>query len=88
MATTPWPPDFDTLLRTHLPLLDSTERVTPDLPLSQYGLDSLATVTLLLELEDQYEVSVPDELLSATTFADPASLWAVVTELRGQESAA
>ncbi len=34
------------------------------LDLTQYGLDSLKTISLVLDLEDEFQVQFPDELLT------------------------
>lgn len=86
MGQTSWPSEFEELLRAHLPLLGA-ERITGDLRLADHGLDSIATVSLLLDLEDRFAVSIPDDLLTATTFGDPAALWAVLAELRPELTA-
>ncbi|MFJ2766855.1 phosphopantetheine-binding protein [Streptomyces sp. NPDC087300] len=83
MPAAPWPPDFENTLRLHLPLLDEDRPLSPELVLSDHGLDSLATVSLLLDLEERYAVTIPDELLSAQAFGSPAELWAVVALARG-----
>lgn len=44
-------------------------------------LDSLATVSLLLELADAFEVMVPDEVLTGTTFRAAGSRWLVIASL-------
>lgn len=77
--TASWDPEFEGILRQALPRLSS---VAPDICLREHGLDSLATIDLLLRLEEHYTVSIPDELLSGETFATPASLWRVVTRVR------
>lgn len=81
MTELTWPERFEVVLRSHATLLDATNDVTPDLNLVEYGLDSLATVSLLLDLEDEFGVTIPDESLTATTFATPRDLWAVVDKL-------
>ncbi|MEV4690567.1 phosphopantetheine-binding protein [Micromonospora echinospora] len=81
MTTAQWPEQFDAILRAHLPLLEATEPLLPDVALADLGLDSLATVTLLLELEDEFGVTIPDELLNENTFATPQQLWLVLTTL-------
>lgn len=82
MGNTEWPTEFEALLRAHLPLLDSRQQITGSLLFADYGLDSLAAVSLLLDLEERFATSIPDELLTGTTFTDPASLWAVLAQLR------
>ena len=78
-VTSEWDGEFETVLRGVLPLLSDLK---PDTCLRTAGLDSLATIEVLLQLEDVYAVSIPDELLTADTFANPASLWRVVTSVR------
>ncbi len=75
----PWDARFEELLRDVLPKL--TE-LAGDTCLRSSGLDSLATIELLLRLEETYGVSVPDRLLTAETFGTPAALWAMIDGLR------
>lgn len=82
-----WPASFEALLREHLPLLPATTELARDASLVDLGLDSLTTVALLVGLEDLFEVSVPDDLLVAETFATPAALWQVVDELSRKRAA-
>lgn len=83
MSATPWPEEFEKLLRTFLPLLDAERPLTGDLDLVDSGLDSLGTVTLLLELEQQFEVMIPDEFIDAAAFATPDDVWSLVVRARG-----
>jgi acyl carrier protein len=53
-----------------------------DIALKDYGLDSAATIDLLLDLEDTYGITMPDEYLSEETFATLSSLWHAVSQLR------
>lgn len=53
-----------------------------DIALKDYGLDSAATIDLLLDLEDTYGITMPDEYLSEETFATLTSLWQAVSHLR------
>jgi acyl carrier protein len=77
-----WPNEFDLLLRAHLPLLGTETALGADDRLADLGLDSMGTVSLLIELEDAFEVSIPDELLTTATFDTPAALWKVIGGLR------
>jgi D-alanine--poly(phosphoribitol) ligase subunit 2 len=81
MSTITWPAEFEGSLRTHLPLLDPDQPITADLDLAVSGLDSLATVSLLLEVEDRFDVTFPDDKLTATTFQTAGSLWLVIAAL-------
>ena len=51
------------------------------------GLTSLATVGLMLALEDAFDIEFPDSMLSRKTFASIASLAAAVETLTGQQAA-
>ncbi|MEU5762574.1 phosphopantetheine-binding protein [Nocardia sp. NPDC047648] len=77
-----WAEPFEKILRTYLPLLPVDTEVTPDMNLADHGLDSMATVRLLLDLEESFAVMIPDHLLSVSTFATPAGLWAAIDSLR------
>ncbi|MGW3421539.1 phosphopantetheine-binding protein [Streptomyces phaeochromogenes] len=79
---TGWDPQFEKVLREHLPLLNADHTLSPDAALSGLGLDSLASVQLLVSLEEAFEVAIPDEMLTPENFATPSSLWTVVESLR------
>ena len=53
----------------------------PSASLFDLGLDSMGTVQLLLELEETFGVTFPDEALTPEVFATPGSPWEVVREL-------
>lgn len=71
---------FEAILRSHLPLLPTDRQLDHDAPLLRLGLDSLQAVTLILELEDELGVMLPDSGLTPATFASATSLWAVIDE--------
>ncbi|TKC20147.1 acyl carrier protein [Robertmurraya kyonggiensis] len=54
--------------------------------LRDLGLDSLATIELLLEIEEYYDISFPDEYLSEKTFSTANQLWKVVIQLVNMEN--
>jgi acyl carrier protein len=58
----------------------------PEVALADLGLDSLGTVGLLVELEETFNVVIPDEFLSAEMFATPKSLWDVIDQLVKEQS--
>lgn len=82
--TVPWDERFEGVLRPNLPLLAASVGLAPDASLAALGLDSLQTVSLLVELEETYEVVVPDDALTAETFASPTSLWEQISALLSQ----
>lgn len=59
-----------------------------DSDLYNAGLTSLATVGLMLALEDGFDIEFPDAMLSRRTFGSIASLAAAVEELAGSTTPA
>ncbi|MBY8886421.1 hypothetical protein K7472_16320 [Streptomyces sp. PTM05] len=74
-----WDERFASLLTAVLPPSARDAGLTPDLDLKKAGLDSLATIELLVSLEDEYGVEFPEEVLTGATFATPAALWRVLS---------
>ena len=74
-----WDSRFEEVLRDVLPQLSE---LSGDTCLRAHGLDSLATIEVLLRLEDAYAVSIPDDALNGDTFATPAALWKVLSGVR------
>lgn len=70
-----WQPTFETLVRANAPLLPASKILDADIPLRDLGIDSMGTVQLLVEVETEFGVAFPDELLTPETFETPASLW-------------
>ncbi|HEX5116512.1 MAG TPA: acyl carrier protein [Pseudonocardiaceae bacterium] len=73
-------PAFETVVRRHLTWLDAGEPLPTERPLKDLGLDSMRAVDLVFDLEDELGVVLPDEAMTANTFATAGSLWAAVTE--------
>lgn len=78
---TEWLPEFETVVRRHLPLLDANTPITPDLALADHGLNSLAMIRLLVDLEDGFGVEFPDDVLAATAFRTAGALWTVLNQV-------
>jgi acyl carrier protein len=76
-----WDLTFEQILRKYLPFLSPDEQLTDELPLRDYGLDSLATVELLSELERSYDVRFIGDALEQENFAAPVVLWNTLTGL-------
>ena len=81
--STPDPP-FIELVRRHLKYLKSGEPLEPDSALKSLGLESMASLELLLDLEETYGVVVSDRYLTEETFSTAGALWRVVTLLSGE----
>jgi len=89
MSNVEWPSEYERILREHLLDLDASHEVTVDLVLTDYGLDSIGIVNLMVALEDGFGITFPDELLVTGTFSTAGTLWAVVREVTvGAEHAA
>jgi acyl carrier protein len=73
---------FVAILRRYLRYLPPDEELAPDAPLRALGLDSMAAVALMLDLEDEFATVLPDERLSAETFATAGSLWSAIASVR------
>ena len=69
---------FISILRSHLRYLAPSEELAPDMPLKELGLDSIVAVALLLDLESEFGVTLPDSSLKSETFATANQLWAEV----------
>ena len=62
------------VLRRHLKFLEPGAVLTSDSALGALGLDSMAAVNLLIDLEEAFGTKIPDDLLSAETFDTLGSL--------------
>lgn len=82
MASREWPTSYEDVLRPHLPLLTGESELETNVSLADLGLDSLGTVSLLVQLEETFDVMIPDELLIAESFSTPGTLWSVIDDLR------
>jgi acyl carrier protein len=82
MTDTPWEQDFAELVTGVLPPAARTAPLDPGLDLRRAGLDSMASIELLVRLETAYAVRFPEEVLTAKTFATPGALWRVLETLR------
>jgi acyl carrier protein len=77
-------PAFEGALRRRLTYLPADEELPSDASLKSLGLDSMQAVELIFDLEDELGVALPDEAMTAQTFATAASLWAAVDAARQQ----
>ncbi len=73
--------EYEQILRRHLKYLPAGADLPLDADLRSLGLDSMAAVDLLFDLEDNLNVVLPDEALAEYTFATPISLRTVLEEL-------
>ncbi len=69
------------ILRPYLRLAASEAPIQMDEDLGKLGLDSMASIELLMQLEEQLGIVIPDEMLTAETFATGNHLLAVIEKL-------
>jgi acyl carrier protein len=69
---------FIELVRARLKYLPPGADIDLDCELRDLGLDSLAAIDLLLDLEEAYGAALPDQFLNAETFRTARTLWAAV----------
>ncbi|KAB1145063.1 acyl carrier protein [Streptomyces luteolifulvus] len=72
---------FDAILRRYLPFISAADVIAEDTSLRDYGLDSMATVELMSDLESEYRIRFVDDLLSLETFATPGRIWASISQM-------
>jgi acyl carrier protein len=75
---------LDSVLRRYLVLVPAGQDLPLETELPALGLDSMSALTLLLELEEIFDISFPDSLLNATTFRSAKSLENVIQTLRNE----
>ena len=80
-ATTPTADRAFAVVRKRLKFLDAAQPLNPEANLRQLGLDSLAAIDLLLDLEQTFRVVFPDELLTEETFRTAGNLASAVEQL-------
>lgn len=72
------------LVVEHVKTLESVDQVANDSDLGELGLDSFSGLNLLLDMEDRFEVSFPEEYLTAEVFSSPMTLAAAIRSLAGE----
>ena len=71
------------ILAQHGRLSADAQTLEPDANLHNAGLTSLATVSVMLALEDQFNVEFPESMLSRKTFESLESIAEAVAKLVG-----
>jgi acyl carrier protein len=67
------------LLRPFLRLLPGDQTLAMDAELGKLGLDSLQSIDLLIALEQEFGVQIPDEKITVESFSTPADILALVS---------
>lgn len=68
-----------TLLRPFLRLLSADAELPMDAELGKLGLDSMQSIELLMALEQEFSIIIPDEKITVDAFATPAHVLALVS---------
>ncbi len=72
------------ILRTHLRLADDEPEIPMDVKLEDLGLDSMGAINVLLDMEDTFDVSFSDEMLTEETFRTASSLLDAILQLTAE----
>ncbi|GAA0572075.1 hypothetical protein GCM10010172_65760 [Paractinoplanes ferrugineus] len=75
-----WNDEFEQIIRRYL-VLPAEQPLPADAQLAGLGLDSLGTVSVLMDLEEAFSVTFTDEQLVPETFATATALWGALSEL-------
>ena len=81
MSPTDLAPKLQEILRPRLRFLNEGDAVPMDEDLGKLGLDSMASIDLLMDIESQLGVQIPDEMMTVDTFATGNHLLAVIEKL-------
>jgi acyl carrier protein len=76
------------IVAEHGRLLVDVASLADDADLYQAGLTSLATVNLMLALEEHFDVEFTDRMLGRRTFGTIAALNGAIASLKGAQEAA
>lgn len=66
------------LLRPHLRMVAPDAPIQLDDDLGKLGLDSLESIDVLMKVESEFGVAIPDELVTVDTLATPGNLLRVI----------
>lgn len=69
------------IVADHGKLCIDTSRLSADTDLYESGLTSFATVQVMLALEEEFGIEIPERLLNRKTFQSIAAMSGVVTSL-------
>ena len=81
MTPTDLAPKLQEILRPRLRFLKDDDAVPMDEDLGKLGLDSMASIDLLMDIESQLGVQIPDAMMTVDTFATGNHLLAVIEKL-------
>lgn len=74
-----WPAAFEETVRSLLPAYPADQPLLPDTSFRSIGLDSLGVMTLVMRLQQQFDVRFPPAVVAIANFESPAAAWKTVT---------
>ncbi len=77
-----WSEEYENLLRRHITSVGVAESLPAEVPFVELGIDSPSIISLLVEAEEIFEVTIPDDELNGETFHCPLSFWRVLDRVR------
>lgn len=78
-----WPAEFERILRAHCRFVAPGEPIDADAPLALLGVDSLQMLSMIVQIEETFDVLVPDTMLTGDEFGSAGAAWRAVLVLRG-----
>jgi len=75
------------VIAEHARLRSDAAGLAPDADLYEAGMTSHASVTVMLAIEDRFDLEFPDRMLTRDVFSSIASIEAAVQELQREETA-
>ncbi|NKY28254.1 phosphopantetheine-binding protein [Nocardia gamkensis] len=79
---TVWSEEYEDLLRRHITSLGAEEPLPAEAPFTDLGIDSPSIISLLVEAEQLFEVTIPDDELTGETFHCALSFWGAIERAR------
>jgi len=81
-----WDQRFDSILREHMPDMAVDDAISPNEEMASLGVTSMLLLSLMLALQDEYEIRFPMDALVEESFRSPSSIWLAVESLRESQS--
>jgi acyl carrier protein len=74
-------PTLEKILRVHARFIPADSDINPEMSLESLGVDSIGMIELILQIETEFDLEIPAEQITPETFATPASIWRLLSEI-------
>jgi acyl carrier protein len=74
--------DIRSILQTHARIAVPVETLTDDANLFNAGMTSLASVEVILALEEKFGIEFPDQMMHRKTFSSVSAIAAAIADIR------